>query len=613
MLKSHLHNGRFPLLLLATLLLAALWLTTSALQAQDPILPAAPPNAAAGLEIFADRCANCHGPAGQGDGELAARLPLPPADFTDPDFRRTRVPATMFNAITNGILEGGMPPFGPLNTESPISEANRWNLVAATYSLATPAEALTLGEIVYQESCAACHGLDGQGEGPDAAGQDPAPTDLTSLSYWYNRNNETVFTALQSGAVPAHEYDLNEEALWAVVDYSRTFSYNYISQTALAGPIAAATISGVLSNGGTGELIADGEVLLRAFDANFQPVLTLTETVGTDGFYAFSLTDVMPDWVYLVSTTYNGLGFSSDAGRLNQAASELSMPITVFDTTTDPAVVNVDQIHILLNFAGNTVQVDELYIFSNRDRYVFIGEAGDPDAGTVEIALPAGATNVTFQRTLGRLDSAIPAPEVIPTANGWADTIPLHPGQSGLNLIVSYDLPYDGGAALDRPVHYSITNVGVIMTAGGVSLSGEGFVDQGVQQMGDSQFIAYTRTGVPAQSTLSLALQGRPDFSFATTGAMAVAQPDNATLDWLVGGLALLVVGITAVFTIRTWRAQSTQAEADHEDEAQLLRERLIQAIADLDTAFEQGNLDEATYGRQRAALTADLAAIWGE
>lgn len=604
-------NGRYlPLFLL--LLAIVLWPTTGDLQAQDPILPITPPDAATGLEIFAARCVNCHGPAGQGDGELATRLERPPADFTDPDFRRSRIPAIMFNAITNGILQAGMPPFGPLNTDNPISEANRWDLVAATYSLATPPDVLTFGELIYEESCAACHGDNGQGEGVEAAEQDPAPTDLTSLSYWFNRSNETVFTALQNGALPAHEYELSDDELWAVVDYSRTFSYRYVNQAALTEPIPAARISGVLSNGATGEIVTAGsQVLLRAFDANFQPALVLTETAGTDGTFSFALTDVGPDWVYLASTTYNGLGFSSDAGRLDRANLELSLPILVFDTTTDSSVVNVDQVHILLNFAGGSVQVDELYIISNRDRFVFIGEAGDPEAGTVKISLPAGATNVNFQRTLGRLDSAIPAPEVIRTADGWADTLPLHPGQSGLSLIVSYDLPYNNGATMDRPVHYQINNVGVIMTAGGVMLRGDGFVDQGVQMMGDSQFVAYTRSGVPPQSMLTFSLSGRPDFSFTTTGTMAVAQPDSGMLDWLVGGLALLVVGITAVFTIRTWRTQSTGAEADHEDETDLLRERLLQTIAELDLAFEQGELDEATYTRQRAALTADLAAIW--
>ena len=43
-------------------------------------------------DVFADRCANCHGPAGQGDGEMAGQLELPPRDFTQPDFRQTAVP-----------------------------------------------------------------------------------------------------------------------------------------------------------------------------------------------------------------------------------------------------------------------------------------------------------------------------------------------------------------------------------------------------------------------------------------------------------------------------------------------------------------------------------------
>jgi mono/diheme cytochrome c family protein len=610
-----LHNGRFPLPLLLSLLFIALALTTGSLQAQDPILPAAPPDAATGLEIFAARCANCHGPAGQGDGDLAARLPLPPADYTDPDFRFTRVPATMFNAITNGIIQGGMPPFGPLNTESPISEANRWDLVAAIYSLATPPETLEFGGLIYEESCAACHGAAGLGDGPEAADQETPPTDLTSLSYWYNRSNETVFTALENGRFPAHDYNLTDAELLAVTDYSRAFSYRFSEPVDLAAPIAAATISGVLTNGTTGQLIRGGDVILRAFTPSLQTALTLTETVGSDGEFFFNFSDAQPDWIYLASVVHEGLGFSSDAARLDPANPFASLPIIVYDQTTDPAGIVLDQVHILLNFSGDTVQVDELYMVSNQDNRVFAGETGNVADGVFQISLPEGATNVTFQRSLGRMDSAIPAPEIIRTADGWADVMPLTPGPSGQSLIVSYDLPYNGGATLDRLVHYPISNVGVILTAGGVTLQGEGFMDQGVQQMGTSQFVAYTRTGVPPQNVLAMSLSGRPDFTMPQSAAggqtAVITQPLNPTFDWLIGGLALLVVGITAVFTIRAWRNHTAEAEEAYEDETALLRQRLIQTIADLDADFQAGNLDEATYARQRAALTADLAAIW--
>jgi mono/diheme cytochrome c family protein len=48
-----------------------------------------------------------------------------------------------------------------------------------------------LGEIEYEISCLSCHGIDGRGDGPDAAHLDTKPADLTSIA----RANGGVFPA----------------------------------------------------------------------------------------------------------------------------------------------------------------------------------------------------------------------------------------------------------------------------------------------------------------------------------------------------------------------------------------------------------------------------------
>ncbi len=398
-------NGRFLPLFALFCLLLLLWLASlsAPLAAQEPVLPPGQPDAETGLALFQERCANCHGPAGQGDGELSADLPRPPADFTDPAFRRTRIPAVMFSTITNGLLESGMPPFGP-ESSNPISEENRWHLVAAVYALATPAEALNAGQTIYEENCLACHGETGLGDGPDAAAAEAEIPDLTDVRYWFNRSNETVFSAIENGAVPDHAYDLTDQERWDVVDYARTFSYNYVNPGAPAEPVLGATVSGVVSNGTNGALLSDVEVLLRGFDQNFQPTITLTTTVNDDGSYLFELGEVNPDWVYLASARYQDLGFSSSAGQVSRAEPNLSLPITVFESTVNSDAVQNDRLHILLSFEQDILRVDELYVFSNPTTEVFVGESGDPAAGTVRLALPAGAQIVAFQRAFGSME-----------------------------------------------------------------------------------------------------------------------------------------------------------------------------------------------------------------
>lgn len=601
-------NGRLLLPFLAILLSILLLYSLSGAEliaAQEPVLPLAPPDGVSGLEVYEARCANCHGPQGNGDGELAGNLPAPPRDFTNSEFRRVILPSMMFDVITNGRLEQGMPPFGPTSS-NPLAEVERWDSIAAVYSLATPPEAIASGEALYAENCAACHGESGQGDGPDAA-DDAPPGDLTSLSYWFNRSNDTVFASLQDAGISAHTYDLTEDELWDVVDYTRTFSYAYADPPAAAAPIAAGTITGLVTNGSTSEPIGEGTATLRAFTPEFTEALTLSTTVGTDGRYSFDVTDVDPDWVYFVSVRYGDLSFSSNPEQLQRSEPTLELPVTVFDKTSDVTAVGIEQIHMILQFASeDRVQVNELYVFSNTADQVFVGESGDPQEGTVEVVVPTGAENVTFQRSFDTLDSFLPATEFFQTDRGWADTMPLRAGPSAMNLLVTYELPYESGMTLAHPVFYDTRQASLIMSDVGVRPSNPGWVEQPAQQMGSAgTLLSFARDGIPADGALTLQLEGRPNPAAAGSTASTAVAPMSTTTQLVIGIAALLLVAAGGVYAVRTWR----QPDVDEEDDTD--PQELVQAIANLDEAFEAGKMDETSYRKQRAALVGELAALW--
>ncbi|MEJ2749957.1 MAG: cytochrome c, partial [Anaerolineae bacterium] len=128
--RTKLLDGRFWAVFIFTLVLVLLLFSSMDMAAQEPSLPLSPPDAANGLTVFADRCANCHGATGGGDGELSGQLMVAPAHVNDPPFRETAVPGDLFDTITNGILESGMPPFGSASS-NPLDDATRWDLVAA--------------------------------------------------------------------------------------------------------------------------------------------------------------------------------------------------------------------------------------------------------------------------------------------------------------------------------------------------------------------------------------------------------------------------------------------------------------------------------------------------
>jgi hypothetical protein len=68
--------------------------------------------------LYAQRCMNCHGPTGSGDGPIASTLPTKVPDFRDTVQRKSNT------QIRKVIAEGAgmMPAFGPALTASEIND-----------------------------------------------------------------------------------------------------------------------------------------------------------------------------------------------------------------------------------------------------------------------------------------------------------------------------------------------------------------------------------------------------------------------------------------------------------------------------------------------------------
>ena len=92
---------------------AAGWLAYQGLAARpDPPPPeiAADPILVRGREIFLDRCASCHGPAGRGDGPLAKGLTgPPPRNLAQDPWKHGDRPEQVLAVIGEGAKDAQMP------------------------------------------------------------------------------------------------------------------------------------------------------------------------------------------------------------------------------------------------------------------------------------------------------------------------------------------------------------------------------------------------------------------------------------------------------------------------------------------------------------------------
>ncbi len=97
---------------------------------------------------------------------------------------------------------------------------------APTITSGSPA-ATGAGQAVYETRCAPCHGVEGRGDGPAAAGVTPRPRNFRDPDFWNGRSSEQLLLVVRDGKpgtlMPPFEGALDKEQIDAVVAYIQTF------------------------------------------------------------------------------------------------------------------------------------------------------------------------------------------------------------------------------------------------------------------------------------------------------------------------------------------------------------------------------------------------------
>jgi mono/diheme cytochrome c family protein len=84
----------------------------------------------AGMEVYKDKCARCHGPGGLGDGPDADPDVRPEMDLTTPKRAERNPDGVIFYKVWNGRRRPKMPAFS-----SELTEDQVWAVVAYTQTL----------------------------------------------------------------------------------------------------------------------------------------------------------------------------------------------------------------------------------------------------------------------------------------------------------------------------------------------------------------------------------------------------------------------------------------------------------------------------------------------
>lgn len=552
--------------------------------------PATSPDRAAGRSIYLQRCAPCHGEDGLGDGEQAADLPVSPSPLGDPALAAENSPADWYQVVTEGRMDRFMPPFGSL------TDQERWNVVGYALTLSEP-QGADSAEALYLRQCADCHGSNGGGAGSGPSLIEPATA--------ATRSRAEVRRVIAEGAgqaMPAFGQDLEEAELLALAYYVQQLALAPVGGESLQAEgsgseeaaAASAAITGFVLDGATNQPVSGQvEVTLHGFDGQ-QRVLQREATIEDGEPYSFEELETTAGRLFMVSAEYEGVVYSSEVVHLDPGTGAQEIPLVVYESTNDPSDVRAPRLHLLVDKANEgALRAVELWVLVNTGDRTIAPAAG---GGGIEIKLPVGADNLRFEDSL--LAERYQAIE-----GGFRLRPPLRPGGDGAQVVFSFDLPAAGDAEFKQLITVPVEAITILIVEDGPRVSGPGVIDRGIREAGGQRLRQYDLGPIDAGEELALTLEGTPFWRSLVPRSLGGA--------WLVGIVALGIVVGAIAWWYWPWITGKEPGQLEESEETSAVgadrRQRLLVAIAELDEAYEQGDVADAPYRRRRRELKQQL------
>jgi cytochrome c oxidase cbb3-type subunit 1 len=210
-----------------------------------------------GKAVYERRCIGCHGVKGDGNGPSARFLDPKPRDFTKGIFKFRSTPgkdslptdADLFITVTHGLWGTAMPTWQEISDRERFAViqyiktfSDRWQKEQVASSITVPPEppiteaSIENGKTLFHGKaiCFMCHGAEGKGDGPLAAGlrdiwghpERPANFTLPAgvhggvkLGHDGAHIFKTIMTGVGGTPMPAFQNQLKPEEVWDIVHY----------------------------------------------------------------------------------------------------------------------------------------------------------------------------------------------------------------------------------------------------------------------------------------------------------------------------------------------------------------------------------------------------------
>jgi mono/diheme cytochrome c family protein len=186
-----------------------------------------PVYAEAGAQLYQQHCAGCHGEKGAGDGPAAQFFTAAPRDLTNTDWMASYSDPQLKAIIRLGVSGSPMPGFDNELTDREITSLIK-HLRHISNTQFNPNPITGPAEQLYLNHCAACHGVNGNGDGPTASQLSPSPRTFRNARWMAAQSDEQLSSVIIDGrkgtAMPPFGALLSAQQTDSLVRYLRGFT-----------------------------------------------------------------------------------------------------------------------------------------------------------------------------------------------------------------------------------------------------------------------------------------------------------------------------------------------------------------------------------------------------
>lgn len=426
-----------------------------------------------------------------------------------------------------------------------------------------------LGRLTFEARCASCHGLSGLGDGPVAieAGLEPANFTVQatsadqSLTEWTN----TIRFGRIESMMPPWENSLSSEEIEAVAAYTYTFWQSY-DQTQIESSSPTTVPEMTIEAQGS----VSGEVLLGTADGTMPDIISIALQVidpeGNEAFFEMQVLESTSDYrfddvlikndnTYFITAIYNDIVFYSDIRFGIPDSPEMTMPVTIYETTSDESVIEIDLFLMRLIPDETGVIIQQVVNFHNNSDRVYRGD-NQIDSFTydsVRLPLPAEAELLNTVELIPRF--LMLAGENGESLQTLLDTQAVLPASEHLVEVV-YSLPIDITEAqrvINLPIRYPVTSPIELMTEPSqYQIVSDDFESTGTQHFSVGVYESYVSEPLEANTSIQF------DIQIASDDGNSEEKPSNDLVALMVlAGVFLMISSGIILFVSRLDAPQS--------------------------------------------------------